>query len=377
MKFLHTADLHIGKRMNDINLLEDQKIVLTEIAEIAAEEKAEAVVIAGDIYQKSTPPAEAAALFDAFVTALAEQGIKVLMISGNHDSDKRISYFSSLIRGSGVYASEAFDGRLQQVTLADAYGPVVFHLLPFVKPAVVKKALPQEEITTYQDGVEAVLAHSAVDKSLRNVLVCHQFITGAETSDSEEPAVGGLDNIDAGIFEDFDYVALGHIHKPQRAGRETMRYAGSPLKYSLSEAAHRKSVTLVELGEKGDIVISSRPLTQPHDVREVRGTLTEVMEMDYSEDYVRVTLTDELPPPDARVTVTTVFPNMMKFAIENSKTKVDTDVTAKETVEAKSPTALFCDFYRLQNNDVLPTQDHLDILQEVLLKLENKTHETD
>ena len=375
MKFVHTADLHLGKTLNDVSFLEDQVYALARIAAIAREEKADAVLIAGDVYQKASPPSEAMAVFDRFITELAENDIKVFIISGNHDSSQRISYFSTLIRESGVHVSERFEGKLQQIVLKDVYGEVIVHLLPFLKPSQVRRWLPDEKITTYQDAVEAVLRYSPIDEKKRNVLVCHQFITGSETSDSEEKAVGGLDTIDASVFQAFDYVALGHIHKPQRMMRDTLRYAGSPLKYSFSETNHHKGITVVSLYEKGDISIKTVPITPIHDLRLVDGFLADLMRMPYSEDYVWVTVRDELVPPDARLSLTTVFPNLMKFTVSNSRTKVDIDVLAKDSMEDKSVEELFSDFYRLQNNDQLPTEAHMKVLEKALKELEDQQNE--
>ena len=375
MRFLHIADLHLGKQMNDVTLLADQEFILRQIAGIAEKERADAVLIAGDVYQRSSPQAEAMALFDRFVSALAEQGRKVFIISGNHDSAQRISYFSSLIRTSGVYVTEAFDGRLQSVTLRDSEGEIVIWMLPFLRPAQVKRFLPEERIATYQDAAEAVLRQTPVDTGKRNILLCHQFITGCETSDSEERAVGGLDNIDAAVFDAFDYVALGHIHKPQKVGRDTLRYAGSPLKYSFSEAGHKKSAVIAELGAKGDVAVRTVPLYPLHDVRTLEGTMDELMRQDYSEDYLWITVHDELVPPDARVTLSTNFPNMMKFSVVNSKTKMDLDVLAAESMENKSITELFSDFYRLQNNGQDLSDAHRKIIDRVLKEME-ETHET-
>lgn len=372
MKFLHLADLHLGKRLNDFSFLEDQVRLLCQVEEIARSERADAVLIAGDVYQKASPQSEAMAAFDQFITRLKEMGLAVFVISGNHDSAQRISYFSSLLKNSGVYVSEAFDGRLQQVLLQDEHGEIAVSLLPFLKPIQLRRFYPDEKIETYQDAVQAVLRHSPVDTAKRNVLVCHQFITGAETSDSEEKTVGGLDNIDAAVFADFDYVALGHIHKPQQCARETLRYAGSLMKYSFSEVNQKKSVTVVEMGEKGETQVHTVPLNAPHDMRLVEGLMDDVLAMPYSEDYVWVTLRDELPPPDARVTVSTVFPNMMKFSVVNSKTKTDIDVLAREAMENKSPEELFSDFYRLQNNDCPPGPRHMEILRSLRKELEGE-----
>lgn len=377
MKFLHLSDLHLGKRMNDVSLLEDQAFVLEQAVAAAKAEQVDAVLIAGDVYQKASPPAEAMSLFNDFLTKLAALDVKIFIISGNHDSHRRISYLSELVRSAGVYVSEDFTGTLQQFTLTDEYGPITISLLPFIKPVTVKSCFPEEAVPSYQAAAELVLARSPIDSSVRNVLVCHQFITGAETSDSEERSVGGLDNISGDIFKDFDYVALGHIHKPQKISRDTMRYAGSPLKYSFSEINHKKSLCIAELKEKGTVEIRTIPLQFLRDVRDVRGSLAEIMAMDYSEDYVRVTVTDELVPPDARVTVSTVFPNMMLFGVENSKTGDAVTYTEADDVENKSLTDLFCDFFRMQNNDAPPSEDLMQLLTEVLEELKEASHETD
>ena len=373
MKFLHLSDLHLGKQMNDVSLLEDQEAMLMyQIVPIAQKEHVDAVLIAGDIYQRSTPQAEAVALFDRFVSELAAMGKKVFVISGNHDSAQRISYFSALVKPSGVYMTEAFEGQMQSVTLSDAYGELVIWMLPFLRPQQVKRFLPEEKIVTYQDAMQAVLRQTPIDKKKRNILMCHQFITGAATSDSEDRSIGGLEQIDAALFDAFDYVALGHIHRPQKIRRLTLRYAGSPLKYSFSEADFDKSVPVIDMQEKGYIDVHTVALKPLHDVRRVEGMLDELMNMPYSEDYVWATVRDENVPPDARVMLTGVFPNMLKFSIVNSKTKTDVDVMATQSMENKSIVELFADFYRLQNNDQSPSAAHMKELEKVLRELEEK-----
>ena len=373
MKFLHLSDLHLGKQMNDVSLLEDQEAMLMyQIVPIAQKEHVDAVLIAGDIYQRSTPQAEAVALFDRFISELAAMGKKVFVISGNHDSAQRISYFSALVKPSGVYMTEAFEGQIQSVTLSDAYGELVIWMLPFLRPQQVKRFLPEEKIVTYQDAMQAVLRQTPIDKKKRNILMCHQFITGAATSDSEDRSIGGLEQIDAALFDAFDYVALGHIHRPQKIRRQTLRYAGSPLKYSFSEADFDKSVPVIDMQEKGYIDVHTVALKPLHDVRRVEGMLDELMNMPYSEDYVWATVRDENVPPDARVMLTGVFPNMLKFSIVNSKTKTDVDVMATQSMENKSIVELFADFYRLQNNDQSPSAAHMKELEKVLRELEEK-----
>ena len=366
MRFIHTADLHLGKRLHDMPLLEDQIYMLDELRKLAIARGADAVMIAGDVYQSSSPPSEAMSAFDGFVTALAAAGIRVFAVSGNHDSERRVAYLASLVRGSGIYVSERFTGTLQQFTMEDEHGELVVSLLPFIKPINVRRCYPEETIESYQDAAAAVLRHSPVDTAKRNILICHQFITGAQTAGSEELSVGGVENIDAALFKDFDYVALGHIHRAQRVGRETVRYAGSPLKYSLAEAAHKKSVTVVDMGAKGDVKIELVPLTPLHDVREVEGYLDGIMRMPYSEDYVRVTVRDELVPPDARVTVTTVFPNLLRFEVRNSKTGEAAETSDAQDVEDKSVEELFRDFFSLQNNGAQPDEEQLALIREVL-----------
>lgn len=375
MKFLHLSDLHLGKQLGDLSLLDDQEAILDQILSLAEAEKVDGVFIAGDVYQRSTPQAEAMALFDRFVSRLVALDKKLFVISGNHDSALRISYFSSLIKGSGVYVSEAFQGQLQHIELEDRYGPLVIWLLPFLRPSQVKRYLPEEKIRTYQDAVAAVLRNTHIDTSKRNVLLCHQFIIGSTVCDSEEHAVGGLDQIEASLFDAFDYVALGHIHRPQRLLRDTLRYAGSPLKYSFSECDHKKSVPVVELAEKGCVTVKTLPLYPIRDVRLVEGMLEDLLRMPYSEDYVWITIRDELVPPDAKVSLSVVFPNMLKFSVVNSKTKYDMDVLAAESMENKSIDELFCDFYRMQNNDQLPGEAHRKILGKVIRELEEMPHE--
>ncbi len=377
MKFMHLSDLHIGKRLNDISLLEDQAYALDRVFDLAVSENVDGVLIAGDVYQKSSPQAEAMTVFDRFLTRLSKAGKRVYIISGNHDSDRRISYFAHFLKSSGIFVSEAFEGMLQTVEAEDEFGKIFIHLLPFLRPTSVKRFFPEEEIVTYEDAVRCVISHSQVNEKERNILICHQLVTGAETSDSEEEAVGGLDNISPSAFDAFDYVALGHIHKPQRAGREHMRYAGSLLKYSLSEKDHKKSVCIVDIGKKGEVSVSLHPIDTLRDVREVRGEMDALLKMPYSEDYVRCVVTDELPPPDARVTLSTVFPNMIKFSIENSKTQIDMDVSSGNDIENKSVMDLFKEFYALQNGGQEPMQEHNSLILEILKEMEEKAHEAD
>ena len=377
MRFLHTADIHLGKRLNDISLLEDQKYILEQIVNISREKQVDAVLISGDVYQRAAPDSSAMAVFNDFLSSLVDCGKKVFVISGNHDSDKRISYFSSLIRPSGVYVSEKFEGVLQKITLEDSYGEIDIHLFPFVKSINVRRFFPEEEIITYQQMTECIFRHSHVDISRRNILLAHQYIIGAELSDSEELAVGGLDSIDHTLFADFDYVALGHIHKPQRAGSQTVRYAGSPLKYSFSEMKGKKSVVVFEIKEKGEISLETAELSPMREMREVRGALKDILDMPYSEDYVRVVVTDEFVPPDAKISCAAVFPNMMRFVVSNSKTECEEDVFVEDGIENKSVAELFCDFFRFQTEGAEPSEEHISLLNEILEEMEVRAREAD
>lgn len=373
MKLLHTADLHLGKRFMDISLLEDQMDVLRQIVHIAKINQVDGLLIAGDVYDKSVPSNEAMSAFNWFLEQLAALDISVFVIAGNHDSDERIAYLSHFVAQSHIYVSTKFSGTLQTIMMEDDNGPIAIHLLPFIKPIHVKKVYPEVEITTYEDAIQCVIDHSKMDYSIRNILVAHQFITGGITSDSEELSIGGLDHIQASVFDDFDYVALGHLHQAQRIQRDTLRYAGSIMKYAISEEHHHKSVTLVECNEKGNITYQLIPLTCLHQVRTIKGTLSDILQMDYSEDYVRVILTDEELIPDARISALTVFPNMVQYAIQNSKTEETMDIIVTEQIENKSISDLFSDFYQLQNNQVLPSDAHMAILEEILEKIKEES----
>ena len=366
MKFLHISDLHIGKRVNEFSMTEDQKYILNQILQIAQREQVDAVLIAGDIYDKPMPSAEAVQMFDWFLTGLADLGKKVLAVSGNHDSPERIAFGGELMRGRGVYVSPVYRGEALEIALQDSYGEIRVHLLPFVKPATVRHALeerPEDEggirlPESYQEALEIAVKRMEIDVKKRNILVAHQFVTGAGRCDSEEVAVGGLDNVDARVFNAFDYVALGHIHSPQSVGRETVRYCGTPLKYSFSEAEQEKSVTIVELREKGQLTVSTVPLVPLHDMRKIRGSYLEVMSKSFyqdrdREDYVQITLTDEEDIPDGMQRLRTVYPNLMRLVYDNSRTREDRTVEAVGQVEERSEMELFGEFYEMQNNQTM------------------------
>lgn len=369
MKILHLSDLHLGRRLGDYSLIEDQKNVLGQAAETAEKYDCSGVIIAGDIYDKPSPSAEAMNLFDTFLSELVKKGKKVYMISGNHDSAERISYYSDIISACGIYTSRPYNGVFEGI---DAGENVRIYLLPFIKPVNVRKFFPERKIITYEDAVRAVVDSAVMEKSAINIIAAHQFVTGALTCDSEEFAVGGLDNISADVFSAFDYAALGHIHRAQFCGRHTVRYAGSPLKYSLSEENHLKTFTIVDISADGSICIEEIPVTLPHNVRTVRGTYSELINSDFSEDYVKVVLTDELVTPDARIALRSCFPNMLKFSVENSKTSFETDTAAVESLEKKSPMELLGEFYAFQNNGAEMTAGQLRIAEKIFSELEEQ-----
>lgn len=396
MKFLHISDLHIGKRVNEFSMVDEQNYILNRILAIAEEEQAEGVMIAGDIYDKAAPSAEAVQIFDRFLTGLARQNRKVFLISGNHDSAERIAYGSQIMKDREIYISPVYNGTAAKIELSDTYGSLFLYLLPFVKPAVVRHVLEQEQAKdlpeSYHEAVKAAIDRMEADPAERNILVAHQFVTGAGRCDSEElpsgysamppgnskelssgdskdmpsgqsgnssaahmVSVGGIDNVDAWVFDAFDYVALGHIHSPQSVGRETIRYCGTPLKYSFSEAGQEKSVTVVDFREKGQVELRMVPLVPLHDMRMIRGTYLEVTARSFyqgmdTEDYLKITLTDEEDVPDAMQKLRLIYPNLMRLEYDNSRTRDSRAMEAAEDMEQKSELELFEEFYELQNN---------------------------
>ena len=368
MKLMHLSDLHLGKKVYEFSMYEDQKYILSQILDIADKEQVQAVMICGDIYDKQIPPAESVQLFDDFLTKLSVRKLPVFIISGNHDSAERLSFGARLMEQSGVCFSETFSGKIQTYQLQDENGSLNLYLLPFLKPTIVRQAFPEAEIGSYQDAVTYALQQVKPDESQRNILMAHQFVTGAHRSESEEILVGGLDNIDASVFSAYDYVALGHIHTPQKVGRETIRYCGTPIKYSFSEAAKDKSVTIVELAEKGKVQIQEHILKPLHDLREIRGTYEELTaRKNYAdtdvEDYLHITLTDEEDIMDVMDKLHTIYPNIMKLDYDNLRTRNSNHISGVDPLQEKSPAELFEAFYQLQNNQNMTVQQKEYIAQ--------------
>ena len=370
MKLIHLSDLHLGKRVNEFSMLEDQAFILQEILRIIDEEQPQAVLLAGDIYDKSVPSGEAVQLFDGFLWELSSRKLQVFVISGNHDSPERLSFGGRLMEGSGIHLSPVYSGKVEPVVLEDAYGPVNVYLLPFLKPAHVRRYFPEEEIGTYTEALGKAVEALEIHKEQRNVLVTHQFVTGASRSDSEEISVGGSDNVDASVFDDFDYVALGHIHGPQNIGSPRIRYCGTPLKYSFSEAGQQKSVTVAELKEKGTLEVAARTLTPLRDLREIRGSYLEVTAKRFyegrnREDYLHITLTDEEDVPDGAAKLRVIYPNLMRLDYDNTRTRSRNLPEGAEEPETKSPLELFEEFYERQNNQPM-TEEQIRFSRELM-----------
>lgn len=356
MKFIHLSDLHIGKRLCEYSLIDDQRYILNQILDIIKEEEPDGIIIAGDVYDKSIPSEEAVELFDEFLYELSVLPAETFIISGNHDSAERLSFAGRIIDASGVHISHVYDGVFKPYKLYDEFGPVNVYMLPFVKPAHVRRFFPDDEIQSYTDAVDVAIKNMHINKDERNVLVTHQFVMGAVRSESEDISVGGTDNVDARVFEKFDYVALGHIHNPQNIGSERIRYCGTPLKYSVSEATHDKSVTAFELGDGGTVKIKTIPLVPLHDLVKLKGTYLELTskslynETSYQTDYVHITLTDENDIIDASGKLGVIYKRLIGINYDNTRTRKNNVITLDDKVEFKSPLELFEEFYKLQNN---------------------------
>lgn len=371
MKFLHLSDLHLGKRVNEFSMLEDQEFILKKILNIIDEQKPDAVIIAGDVYDKSVPSAEAVELFDDFLVRLSRRNLSVFVISGNHDSPERIAFGGRLMDKSGIYMSPVYGGKVEPITLTDRQGEINVYMLPFVKPSQVRRFFPDREILSYTDAVRIAVEEMNIDTSKRNLLITHQFVTGANRTESEEVSVGGSDNVDASVFADFDYVALGHIHRAQKCGGEYIRYSGTPLKYSFSEAGDKKTVTTIELGAKGDIALDFFPLVPKRDMVEIKGTYEELIlksfweNTSYGEDYMHITLTDEEDIPDVLTKLRIVYKNIMKLDYDNKRTRAKKEISGAEAVKDKSPFELFGEFYALQNGQPL-SEEQADFVADLI-----------
>lgn len=370
MKFLHLSDLHLGKNLNGFSLYQDQAYILNQVVQIAQNEQIEAVIIAGDIFDKSVPNSQAIQLFDEFLTSWAELNLPVFIISGNHDNAQRVAFGANLFKQNNIFISPVYNGNLSPITLEDNFGKINFYLLPFLKPTTVRNFFPDEEITSYNQAIEVALKNISLNTNERNILIAHQFVTGAYICDSEDIVVGGIDNIDANLFQDFDYVALGHLHTPQTILRKSIRYCGTLLKYSFSEINQEKSLTIVDFFTKNDINIKTIPLSPLHDMRKLKGsyadlTLKSNYEHTNTTDYLTIILTDEEDIPDAINRLRSIYPNIMQLSYENTRTNTAKQLANIDIHNLKSPLTLFKEFYTQQNNQDLNTEQNA-ILEELI-----------
>jgi exonuclease SbcD len=364
---MHLSDLHLGIKVYEFDLYDDQKYMLDQLIDVARKKQVDGIMISGDIYDRQVPPAESVALFDSFLTKLSNAGFKVYITSGNHDSQERLSFGARLMEGSGIYFGGTFDGTVPRIDLEDEFGPVHIFMLPFLKPTLVRAHTSddqeKEKITGYQEAIDFVLEKCEIDENDRNIIMAHQFVTGASRSDSEEINVGGVDGISADSFARFDYVALGHIHTPQKiGGKDTVRYCGTMLKYSFSECSQEKSVPIITFREKGNVEIELVPLKPVKDMREIKGSYMDLTaKKNYAdtntEDYLHVTLTDEEDVPDALGRLRSIYPNIMKLDYDNLRTRAVYNNEIPDEVEKKSPLDLFDEFYNLQNGRSLNEEE--------------------
>ena len=353
MKFVHLSDLHIGKRVNEMSMLDDQEHILGSILDIIREESPDAVLIAGDVYDKSIPSVEAVEMLDRFLYRLSTFDTQVFIISGNHDSPERLSFASRLIESSGIHISPVYNNEITPYRVDG----VNIWLLPYIKPANIRRFFPDREIKSFTDALSTAIENMNINTEEINILVTHQFVTGSSRTESEDISIGGSDNVDRNVFEIFDYVALGHIHRPQSCGSEKIRYCGTPLKYSFSETKDIKSVTVGEIDENRQLTLKYIPLKPLHDMIELKGKYNELTLRDsyinttYQEDYVHITLTDEDDIPDAVSKLRLIYHNLMKLDYDNKRTRAGGIIDADTQAQTKSPLELFSDFYRIQNGD--------------------------
>ena len=371
MKFLHISDLHLGKRLHETSLIEDQKYILEQTLNVIDSESVDAVLIAGDVYDKSMPSGEAVTLFDNFISQLAKRRLQVFVISGNHDSAERIAFGSKIMDAVGVHLSPVYNGEILPTTMQDSYGEINVYMLPFIKPSHVRRFYENEEINSYTDAVQVAINKMNVDNTKRNVLITHQFVTGARRSDSEE-SVGGTDNVSASVFNDFDYVALGHLHSPQFCTSEKIRYSGTLLKYSFSEANDVKSVTIVTLNKKDDVQIKTINLTPIRDLKKIRGKFEDLINAtNKTDDYVQITLTDEDEIPSAMSRLQVVYKNALELRYDNARTRANATIDSAEGVESKTTFELFSEFFKERNNAEM-TEKQSKYLKALIEKVEGE-----
>ena len=384
MKILHLADLHLGKILQEQSLIEDQEYMLKEIIEIIKNENIEAVLISGDVYDRSVPPAEAVNLLDNFLKILIKElKIKVFIISGNHDSKDRLGFGSKIFEDEGLYIESKYSGNLRKVELEDNYGKINIYMLPFVKPIEVKDFFEDDLENNYNTAIHKIIEKEKINKDERNIIMVHQFVTAGtiepERTESEILSLGGIENVDVSNFDDFDYVAIGHVHRPQQIGRKEARYAGTMLKYSFSEINHNKSVPVIDFKEKGNIEINLKELVPLRDMREIKGPIEELLKKENYElgnvnDYIKAVITNEETVYDAIGQIRRIYPNTLKLEIRNSKTingGQEQDLNLQK-VKRKSELELFEDFYKSQNNVDLDEKQK-EIIKDIISEVKDET----
>lgn len=370
MKFIHLSDLHIGKSIKEFSMTEDIRYIFAKVFEIIDREEPDAILIAGDVYDRTVPSAEAVKILDDFIASLSKRRLKTFIISGNHDCAERIAFGGRVMKSAGIHMSPVYDGNVTPITMEDEYGEVDIYMLPFVKPAHVRRYFPQENIENYTDAIRVAISNMSIDTNKRNLLIAHQFVTGATRCDSEEVSVGGLDNVDASVFDDFDYVALGHIHSPQSIGREEVRYCGTLLKYSFSEADGFKSVTVVDMKEKGDIKINAIPIKPLRDMVKIKGTFNQVTDREFVnginvDDYVKIVLKDEEEIMDGINKLRAIYKNIMELEYDNKRTRARNEITDVVNIEHRSPLELFEEFYEMQNGQKM-SEKQIDFSKDLM-----------
>lgn len=370
MRFVHLSDLHIGKSVKEFSMTEDIRYMFAKVFEIIDREEPDAVIIAGDVYDRTVPSAEAVKVLDDFIATLSKRRIKTFIISGNHDCPERIAFGGRVMESAGIHMSPVYDGKVVPISVKDEYGEVNIYMLPFVKPAHVRRCFPEESIESYTDAIRVAISNMDIDTSKRNILISHQFVTGATRCESEGVSVGGLDNVDASVFDDFDYVALGHIHSPQSIGREEVRYCGTLLKYSFSEAEGFKSVTVVEMKEKGDTKINAIPVKPLRDMVKIKGSFSQVTDRDFvdgidADNYVKIILTDEEEIMDGINKLRTIYKNIMELEYDNKRTRARSEIADAVNIEQKSHLELFEEFYEMQNGQKM-SDKQIDYSKELM-----------
>lgn len=385
MKILHLADLHLGKILQEQSLIEDQEYMLRKIINIIKEEKVKIVLISGDIYDRSIAQVEAVNLLDDFLKILIKElKIKVFIISGNHDSKDRLGFGNKIFEDEGLYIESKYNGKLKKVELEDEYGSLNIYMLPFIKPVEVKKFFEDDLENNYDVAINKIIEKEEINENERNIIMVHQFVTAGnikpERTESEVLSLGGIENVDVSNFNKFDYVAIGHVHRPQKIGRDTARYAGTILKYSFSEINHNKSIPIINIKEKGNISINLVPLKPLRDMREIKGQIEELIkEENYKEgnveDYIKAIITNEEPVYDAIGKIKKIYPNTLKLEIQNSKTinKNEEENINLEELKKKSELELFSDFYKLQNNLDL-NEEQKEIVKNIISEVKHETN---